>query len=304
MSIGVGYSSVVPNTRQEAGIPENANSGILANFNNNFMNNPIPGELMRTMVVGTESVGVSYVVDWRNIFQPKNQGGGQNFNNYLPWPDFSQSFAYDSSASMLIEYRMDPNLSSGVALTNGFAFHAGIISSMMPRFRVYIRGGAYVNDSSGTPQYIQPDVWGASAPTSFPNAANHLAKPGLYGDNSRYLMVFEYVKRLSRVQSPFLGYKAPVGYDVYFLNPIIEPPVEDAPFGTKLTMRFRSTPNPDSVASYSPWVNPDEVESVLDEQPFNDQDYLRFEAVFEANVEQGIVPTIDTVSIPFLIELK
>jgi hypothetical protein len=299
MSIGISYSNIIPNTNQDAGIPDDKNSGLKSGFKGNIANNPIEGLPNQIMVVGTENDGIPYVVDWRDLFGPKNQGQGANYNDYLPWPLFETAFPYDSSKSLLIEYRMNPNVNAGVALSNGFAFHAGIISSMLPRFRIYTRG-----DNPANPNSVVGLVHAVTDPfnTKWTQAQGPLANPGKYGDNSRYLMVFDYVKRLSLVESPFLGADVDQDHDIWFLNPVIVPPVDDLPEGTNLDLQFRSTPNPDSTASYSPWSYPGGVEAFFNKAPFNNHNFMRFKAIFEANVEAGVVPSIDTIAIPYRIE--
>jgi hypothetical protein len=295
MSIGMAYSNRTPDTGQHAGIPDNAGSGLLRAFDSNIMTNPVEGLPNRIMVVGSETNGVPYLLDWRNLFVPKNQGQNANFNDFLPWPEFTQYFPYDSSASLLIEYRMNPNVNAGVSLNNGFAFHAGIISSMMPRFRIYTRGDNDVTIGR---------VFAATDPTNpgYSSARGPLANPGNYGDNSRYLAVMDYAKLLSMVESPFLGAEVDPGHDAYFLNPIIDPPIDEIPEGTELSIQFRSAPNPESTASFSPWRTPDDVEKLFNAPPFNLHGYFRFKAVFEANIESAVLPVIDTIAVPYQIK--
>jgi len=206
-----------------------------------------------------------------------------------PWPKFHTGFGYDSTKSLLIEYRMDPNQNSGLALTNGFAYMAGIMSSVLPRFRIYSRG-----DESNP-------VYGATNPLNYKNAFGPLAPPADYGDNSRYLALFEYVKRVSYIESPFLGHVLDPGYDAYFLNPVIEPPVSEIPEGTGLEVLFDSTPNPVTGFPLFPGVDPKDVEDLMNDGSAKDFNYMRFTSLFEANVGAGTVPTIDTVAVPYLI---
>ncbi|MFH2002484.1 MAG: hypothetical protein ABIK28_22615 [Planctomycetota bacterium] len=296
ISIAISYTSVVPDTNQSGGIPSNGESGLGRLFKNNILPSTDPAVPDQIMVVGSENRGVAYNLDWRNLYGPKNQG--LNFNNYLPWPDFHTSFPFDSMNSLLVEYRMDPNISTGLSQVNGFAFHAGIISSMLPRFRVYIRG-----DDPLTPGGNN-NVWAASNPANYYIATGPLASPGNYGDNSRYLMIFNYVKRKSIVESPFLGKVVDANHFVYILDPIIEPSLEEIPDGTELDVQFRTAPNPESVASYSPWKYPEEVKAFFNVPPFDSHSYIRFKAIFEANVDEGVLPAIDTIAIPYLLKAK
>jgi len=111
----------------------------------------------------------------------------------------------------------------------------------------------------------------------------------------------DYAKLLSMVESPFLGAEVDEGYDAYFLNPIIDPPVSEKPEGTELDIIFRSAPNPESSSSYSPWRLPAEVEDLFNSPPFNLHSYFRFKAVFEANIDSAVLPVIDTIALPYQI---
>ena len=296
MAIVIGNSKKppnFPNTKQSAGIPENAQSGLTAGFDFNFKDTPI-------MVVGkatppsTPNLGAPFVIDWRNLYGPKNQG--KTFNNYISWPEFTEpegipGFPFTSNDAMVIEYRLDYNQGSSMAMTNGFSFHAGIISSMLPRFRVYARGF-----STGQPN--QQKVSACSFPNTYPTAWGPLAGPGSYGDNSRYFMIFNFVKRYSLIEAPYLTAED-VTKDLKFLTPLILPPVADIPEGTTLTIDFATNPNPANPGSpVSPWVPAGAVEG-LNTGPYKDYDFIRFRSIFEANVEAGIVPAIDTIVIPY-----
>lgn len=295
ISIGIGYTNVSPNTKQHGGIPNDADSGLGSDFKNNIKPSTNPAVLPdMLMVVGTETAGIPYAIDWRNLYGPKNQG--LNFNNYLPWPEFHTSFPFDSMASLLIEYRLDPNLSGGLSQKNGFAFHAGIISSMLPRFRVYIRG-----DDPADPAGQFGQVWAASNPEGWPTARGPLAGPGTYGDNSRYLMIFDYVKRRSIIESPFLGKKIE-NYNVVMLDPIIDPPLEDIPDGTVLDLTFRVASDPIAESSYTPWQYPETAKEFFGKTINLAKPYIQFKAEFEANVEEGVLPSIDTIAIPYLLD--
>jgi hypothetical protein len=294
MSIVIGNSHITPNTTQEAGIPNAPASGLGNNFNNNYYNystDPPVMVLGQETPPATPNIGAPYVIDWRNLFGPKNQG--QKFNNYISWPEFDQpedtpGFPFTSKQSIVVEYRMDSNKGSGMAISNGFSFHAGIISSMLPRFRVYTRA----------PVQNYTTVEACSFPASYTTALGPLQSPGNYGDNSRYFMIFNYVKRYSLIESPYLGADG-VTNDIKFLTPLILPPLEDIPDGTTLTVRFRTNPNPENPGSgNSPWTYPEGVEG-LNGGPYKDYDFIQFMAIFEANVQMGTLPAIDTIVIPY-----
>ena len=69
MSIAISNSNREPNTRQNQGVPIDGESGLLQNFADNY--NPYP----QRIVAGAGNNGVPYVVDWANLFAPKNAGG-------------------------------------------------------------------------------------------------------------------------------------------------------------------------------------------------------------------------------------
>ena len=207
-------------------------------------------------------------------------------------PEGTPGFPFTSEYSMVIEYRLDYNQGSSMAQTNGFTFHAGIISSMLPRFRVYSRGIA--NDPDPNKQKVSA----CSFPTKYPNAWGPLASPGSWGDNSRYFMIFHYVKRYSLVEAPYLTAED-VNQDIAFLQPVIVPPLTDIPVGTALTVEFEANPNPSNPGSpTSPWTLQEDVEG-LNSGPYANYDFIRFHAIFEANVQAGVVPALDTLAIPY-----
>ena len=97
--------------------------------------------------------GTSYLMTNSKLFRPANAVGlppGQ-FNNYLDYPTFNAgidpvfgksdvfSFPYDSRFPMLVEYRIKPqNVVPSAA--NVYRFSPGILSSVLPRFRVWSQG--------------------------------------------------------------------------------------------------------------------------------------------------------------------
>jgi len=296
MSIVVSHCHKRPNTRQSAGIPVNMGSGL----NKLFLNNYGPSFSVHDqdqVVLGTESSGVPYVIDWKNLFKPQN--AGEAFNNYLAWPIFdapSENPGYPCTfnavgsniENLLIEYRMDPN-SMGLAQNNGFSYHAGIMSSMLPRFRVYSRGN---------PNKL---VFGASQPKTYTSAWGPLNAPGSYGDNSRYFMIFDYVKRKSTIESPLLKGEVGVNQDVVFMTPVVEPPLFDIPAGSILVMDFRNSMDSTGTQT-SDWVPIENVEIDLNSGANAGYDYFQFRAYFEANEASATVPTIDTVVVPYIIK--
>jgi hypothetical protein len=293
MTIAIADSHIIPNTTHYAGIPNDPLSGLGPHFEKNYLGSPkvVVGE----EVVGGPDLGVPYHLNPRNLFKPKN--AGKQFNYYLPWPAFQNpthapGFAFNSLHSLLIEYRLDRNWKSPLPISNGFSFHAGIISSLLPRFRVYSRG------DNGT--QFGP-VYAASYPERYPIAWGPVNPPGIYGDNARYFMIFNYVKRVSRIESFLLGVEKGAAQQADFLTPVIYPPPAKLPAGTVLDMTYQTAEQDHPSSPMSPWVQATEVER-LNHGPYADYDFFRFRAIFEANVEKGIVPAIDTVVIPYIVK--
>jgi hypothetical protein len=294
MSIAISYSDVEPITTQKAGNPDLPNSGLSSSFRQNIM------PYAQVMVVGTANSGSPYKISNSKLYKPM---GGSTKYKYHPMPQFHTPFVYDSNRSLLIEYRTDPNLKSGVDPWNGCTFTPGIGSSLLPNFRVYTVG------------QNPPSNWvmGASNPLATPQATG-VGSGSLWGDNSRYYMTFSYVKRSSRVEAPFLGAGLSYEEDAYFLNPVIDPPLTELPAGTNLILDFQvaasDAPGGLVSAPVAPDVDDDgngvlDIEEVLNSPAVQDWNFPRFRAWFTANAEVGVVPVLDTVAIPYrIIEIE
>ena len=281
--------------------------------------------------------GRSYFIDQSNRFAPKNQGS--NFNYYISYPAFdnpspSPGFPFDSSRGMAIEIRTDPQEST-VALSNGYAYCAGIRSSQMPRFRAFARGGwpppppppAYnpfpppLNQANRSKVHAATDPWdevnppldaqGQPDPARSWNRAWRTLPTGNwgpnppqtnsfndcyeYGDNSRYFMIFNYAKRISTVESPWLAVKS-IGNPVpSFMAPVVESVPRDAAPGTKLGLWFRAARD-ENGGGATGWVTPDAIADLND----GTRPFIQFRAVFEGNLQTGEIPMIDTLVIPYV----
>lgn len=196
MQILVGLSGVNrgrgPNTNQVSGIPVDQNSGLQQQFDCNLLEwadncqlQPLtsprlqdakPGQPRRTSVV---QPGTPYVLDSANLFNPANATTVPGtFNQYLDFPQFNggsdpffgrddvHSFPYDSIFPMLIEYRVGANQTPPSTL-NFFGFSPGILSSALPRFRVWSQGQHPLAHS--VPSYSQnvPPFIGNPTPSGF-----------------------------------------------------------------------------------------------------------------------------------------
>ena len=253
--------------------------------------------------------GRPYIIDQSNIFAPQNQGS--RFNYYIPYPDFDNpsvnpGYGYDSSRGLLIDIRTDDNDDTPVALTNGYAFHVGIQSSQLPRFRVYARAYSTI---TRTQVFAATDPFDEIDPPKdqfgFPNDTwswnrawdGMLASPGSYGDNSRYFMIFNYAKRVSTIESPLLRVRPTTLMSPEYLPPIVWPALDDIPQGTALSIWFRaSTDAAGSGLTENDWVTPVNINFLNGSQ----RPYSQFRATFEANLSTGDVPAIDTIIIPYM----
>lgn len=291
ISIALSYSDIIPWTYQEAGVPKYPDSGLTNVFNKNiapYTQSVVVGDV----VPGGPDNGVSYLIDQKNIYKPKNAGTA--YCTYHAWPAFDKpegtpGFGYDSTPdkTLLIEYRIDPNLVTGLSAKNGFTYCPGVLSSLDPRFRAFTRG---------SPGNL---VFASSYPENYPIATGPATNG--YGDNSRYFMIFHYVKRISSVYSPFLKGEIGIGTTLDFLTPVVTPPVTNIPPGTSLDVTFQVSTNPENPSAHSAWK---EIQGV---EEFNsgaaaDNDYIRFLAVFQANVNAGTLPAIDTLVIPYVVK--
>jgi len=251
--------------------------------------------------------GRPYTIDQANVYAPKNQGS--KFNYFIPYPDFDNpkenpGFGYDSSRGLLIELRTDDNGDTPVARTNGYSFHVGIQSSMLPRFRVYAMAPA--------PSGSRPSIYAATDPFDEINPPlNQFQQPddtwswnwawtGMqpapadYGDNSRYFMIFNYAKRISTIESPLIRVRPTTLDTPEYLAPIIAPDITEVPVGTNLDIWFRASSD-DVGTIVTDWVRAEEIDSLNGSA----MPYIQFKATFEANLDSGDVPVIDTLIIPY-----
>jgi len=169
LEILVGLSSVNkgegPNTNQTNGIPTGANTGLISQFDCNTLEwgdnckegPPVKPALVKakpnqppmTQVV---QKGTPYNILSSNRFLPANASiSTGNFFQYIDFPSFNAgvdpvfgredvfSFPYDSRFPMLIDYQIEPNAAVPSSL-NFFSFSPGILSSTLPRFRVWSQG--------------------------------------------------------------------------------------------------------------------------------------------------------------------
>jgi hypothetical protein len=158
-----------PNTNQTNGIPADDDSGLVAHFDCNkleWVDNCVPDPDIQTIIgagltaaqplqppmTAVVKKGTPYVINSANLFKPANAANSNaGFNLYMDFPEFNAgidpvfgredvfSFPYDSWFPMLIEYDLEPQESPPSSL-NFFRFSPGILSSALPRFRVWSQG--------------------------------------------------------------------------------------------------------------------------------------------------------------------
>jgi len=332
-----------PDTRQSGGIPLQKNSGLKRKFDESRDHDPLQGnvydrdgdtrtrdewqivlgdspdeealawneahynEIIQGSVQGKPYAdGRPYIIDQANLFAPPNQG--PQFNYYIAYPDFdnpvaSPGFGYDSSRGLLIEVRTDDNLGTPVSPINGYAFHPGIITSMLPRFRVMARPYRPATRPSvfaATDPYdvIDPPTDSMGNPSdvySWNHAyEGYLPLPGSYGDNSRYFAIFRYAKRVSTVESPFLRVAPEALVNPEYLPPVITPMMNDTAPGANLTLWFRAALDETGLGS-TDWVLPEEISTLNGGlRPF-----IQFRALIEGNLDTGEIPFVDSIVIPY-----
>lgn len=154
-----------PNTNQGAGIPNQKNSGLNEQFDANLLDwaeNTCEIENFSVKLREAYDKGqppltpvvketTPYVISPNALVNPANAVGPSNtFNQYLPFPNFNAGFdpffgkddvfsvPYDSEFPMLLEYRMKSNETP--AAQNTFRFSPGILTSALPRFRIWSLG--------------------------------------------------------------------------------------------------------------------------------------------------------------------
>ncbi len=312
--------------------------------------------------------GKPVVIDAKNLYNPAASasrtyhplpvGGFDNpfpYNNgaldTLTYPNgvtFGQPFK-NRSESLLLEYRVRVVDSANPPGTqNSFTFAVGILSSALPRFRIYTVGQGCTSCSNGVNcavsygppmtglpngggppldpdlmvNAIGPDVsfpglacicyappinpipcapgFNSTAITS-PDAAQIAQGQGQYnsannwGDNARYFMVFNYVKRESLIRSPFVRVQPVAVTDPIYLEPIFDPPLSQLPVGTKFDIQFRASSNGQGTFDATSYVAPDQIGTLNGAaRPF-----LQFQALIDGDTSTQLVPAFDSIVIPF-----
>lgn len=332
--------------------------------------------------------GKALVLDNTNLFTPP---GSPRAYHPLPPGGFDTPFLYNNGArdvktfsaasgftsaptfggnlgdkipeSLLLEYRVRPKAGVIPAVNNGFTFAVGILSSALPRFRVFTIGagcvsccinpstGAACNSScittlialDGSPTGgglpLDPDLirnaagpapappgtpcycllapgnnpfppsnctqTNGSAPTivQYAYATAPTAQPNNnHGDNARYFMLFDYVKRRSSITTPFVRAIPVSSIDPTWLVPVVHAPLDTLPAGTTVELMFRASTNGLGLAAdSSAWVSAEDMANPAN--PLNDsaaRPFLQARIRIVGDSTTTLVPAIDELVIPFV----
>lgn len=120
-----------------------------------------------------------------------------------------------------------------------------------------------------------------------------------YGDNSRYYMVFDYVKKTSFVRSPWVRAQPGSLASLTWLAPIFDPPLSNLPVGSTFDIRFRASTDGDGGLETN-LLTPAELADENNE--FNQgtaRPFVQFEVTINANISSQLVPVVDTLVLPF-----
>lgn len=120
-----------------------------------------------------------------------------------------------------------------------------------------------------------------------------------YGDNSRYYMVFDYVKKTSFVRSPWIRAQPGTVTALTWLPPIFDPPLTSAPVGTEFDIRFRASTDGDGGLATNLLTPEDLVDENNEFNTGTARPFVQFEVSIQANVSSQLVPVIDTLVIPY-----
>jgi hypothetical protein len=255
--------------------------------------------------------GTQYKVAQSNLFAPPFDG-----NAYHPWPQFDVPFQYNNGDipkaevdlrnsvasfgcwqelrvfnsnpdfdnlggdSLLFEVRIRPQKST-ISRQNGFTMAIGVLLDRWPDFRVF---------SSGTPTAkLNPDdINGSKAARCAVDVGGGSA---MYGDNSRYFTVLDYVKTTSRITSPYVRVFPGGTTDADYYPVVLYPPLTAIPAGTTATFEFAGALGTAGGGTTGFSTNIDNADK---------KTFLAFRATLIGNTTSLLLPTFDTVAIPYL----
>ncbi|MEW6742567.1 MAG: hypothetical protein AB1486_07395 [Planctomycetota bacterium] len=287
LSVHAAHSQIVPDTTVSLGNPNNQRSGLGPAYDTitwadlsdpcnflppqpNFPNYIDPLDLV-------VPPGTSWTIHQSKLFSFPGTP-----HAYHPWPDFETTFKYNNRNSMVLEYRIRPQ-ETAISYRNGFTFSPAILSSPLPRFRVYSFG-----DNNNV---LQPDPVFPNGDVRARCATGPQPKPQRFGDNSRYFYTFEYVKTTSTIRSPFVQVRKTT--EPIYLTPILSPLPDQFPPGTTVKFEFRAAEDPVTYrdAPDQGWTT--------DLSSLATLDFLQFRVQVIGNVATLLLPTFDSVVIPY-----
>jgi hypothetical protein len=277
ISIHAAHSEVVPDTTQSAGVPNDPFSGLGQAYDPETPFKFCDGTSTQKKqnyvapLITTVPPKTRYLITQTNLFSPPGDA-----NAYHPWPEFVDRFPYNNSDSLMLEYRIRPQ-TTGISFQNGFTFSPGILSTALPRFRVFSIG-----DPSNP---LDPDDFTDIRVL----CAQDNGSGANFGDNSRYFAVFDYVKVRSRILSSFIGVTGTSAPD--YSEPIFDPPLADLPSGTEVKVEYQGADGPAGL-SKSNWT-----------ENINDLDFtwpfIRFRLTLISNDVTLLNPSFDSIVIPY-----
>ncbi|MEW6742643.1 MAG: hypothetical protein AB1486_07775 [Planctomycetota bacterium] len=275
ISVHAGHSVVVPTSNQYSGLgaafdtatflDPNKPCGSSVQYSPNYI------DPLRLLV----KPRTTWVLDQSNLFTPSN-----TVYAYHPWPAFEKPFRYNNNDSLTLEYRIRPQ-ETAISYQNGFTFSAAALNSPFPRHRVYSFG------SSNNILIPDPEAGDLRAKC----AVGPQAKPQKFGDNSRYFYTFDYVKTTSSIRSPFVAVTETA--DPRFLGPVLTPPPEQLPPGTRVLLELRAAEDPVMFEG-----KPDDGWTT-DVEALAGLDWIQFRIQVEGNPETLLMPTFDTIVLPY-----
>ena len=138
-------------------------------------------------------------------------------------------------------------------------------------------------------------------PAVLSNEPGMSSAPAVYGENSRYYMMWKYQKRVSIIESPTVLSEGGTS-GVRYLRPIVDPPVADVDPAASLRIEFRAG----SLLDFAvPQLESGYVD-VLDPSfgsklsgPSDDRPYVKFRASFGVAKGQTQPPSIESIVIPY-----
>ena len=330
ISLHCAHSSMRPISQNNTGSSSYPGSGLTKPFDYaTFIDlvdggsGPCPGVTCSTedgpnywdTLVTVVQAGTTYNVTQSRLFTPPG-----DLNAWHPWPSFTVPFQYNNGAtpqeetdlrtfvnstyncggqewddysttgfqnaggdSLLFEVRVRPQLTP-VSGANGFSYVIGCLIAIdgSPFWRNYSCG---VSGTSINPDDIVND---ANARCAVGHLSSTLPRAG---DNSRYLGVFDYQKSTSRISSPWVRVFPTNTINPDYYPVILFPPISEQPIGTLVTMEFEG-------ATSAKGATPTGFSTLVDIA--DTKQFLAFRATLVGNTSTLLLPTFDTVAIPFL----